>query len=236
MAIHIAFLEDDTFYADCICRELRDLQYDVTHFSTGQACFNSLLTQPFDICLFDSNLPDISGPDIMQRLRAIGPCPPIIFLTGRDSEEDITQILLAGADDYIIKPPAMAVLHARIQAVHRRGATHIRTLLKENLGALTIDHQHRTIFLHGHPVLLTGAESTLAFHFFTHQGQLISRAHLNHLLNINDALIDTRRLDVHISHLRKKLALNAMHGWRLTSIYQQGYRLEYLLNHEEGAP
>jgi DNA-binding response OmpR family regulator len=61
-----------------------------------------------------------------------------------------------------------------------------------------------------------------------HRGQIITREHLYELLGIDKVAVDTRRLDVHISHLRSKLALNAMHGWKLSSIYQRGYRLEYL--------
>lgn len=234
--IKIAFLEDDALFAAHICTELQNLQYEVTHFKAGQECLSQLVLIQFDICLFDWNLPDISGQDVMNRLQKIGRLPPVIFMSGKDSEEDISQILLAGADDYVIKPPAIPVLHARIKSLHRRLCLQEQPAQKEILGQLVIDYRNRVILRHGQPVSLTGTESVLAFTLFTHRGQIITRQHLNQLLGIEDMAIDTRRLDVHISHLRSKLALNVMNGWKLTSIYQKGYRLEYLYENTEDTP
>ncbi len=224
----IAFLEDDAFFAERICRELRALQYEVTHFTTGQACLSHLVLHKHDVCLFDWSLPDLTGPEVMARLNKIGRMPPVIFMTGRDAEQDVTQVLMAGADDYIIKPPAIGVLHARIQALLRRVTPRSQPVYKEILGQLVIDYRNQVILRNGRPVSLTGSETILAFDLFMHRGQIITRQHLYELLGIDEVAVDTRRLDVHISHLRSKLALNAMHGWKLTSIYQRGYRLEYL--------
>jgi len=224
----IAFLEDDAMFADRICRELRALQYEVTHFSTGQDCLSHLALHKQDICLFDWCLPDLTGPEVMSRLNKIGRMPPVIFMTGKDSEQDVTQVLMAGADDYIIKPPAIPVLHARIQSLLRRISHREQPVHKEMLGQLVIDYRNQVILRNGRPVSLTGSETILAFDLFMHRGQIITREHLYELLGIDKVAVDTRRLDVHISHLRSKLALNAMHGWKLSSIYQRGYRLEYL--------
>lgn len=224
----IAFLEDDAFFAERICRELRALQYEVTHFTTGQACLSHLVLHKHNVCLFDWSLPDLTGPEVMARLNKIGRMPPVIFMTGRDAEQDVTQVLMAGADDYIIKPPAIGVLHARIQALLRRVTPRSQPVHQEILGQLVIDYRNQVILRNGRPVSLTGSETILAFDLFMHRGQIITRQHLYELLGIDELAVDTRRLDVHISHLRSKLALNAMHGWKLTSIYQRGYRLEYL--------
>lgn len=224
----IAFLEDDALFAERICRELRALQYEVTHFNNGQACLSHLVLHKHDVCLFDWSLPDLTGPEVMARLNKIGRMPPVIFMTGRDAEQDVTQVLMAGADDYIIKPPAIGVLHARIQALLRRIKPRAQPVHKEILGQLVIDYRNQVILRNGRPVALTGSETILAFDLFMHRGQIITRQHLYELLGIDEVAVDTRRLDVHISHLRSKLLLNAMHGWKLTSIYQRGYRLEFL--------
>lgn len=226
--ITIAFLEDDQSFANNICRELENLNYRLTHFSSGQACLSHLVLHEHDVCLFDWNLPDMPGTEVMERLRKVGRMPPVIFMTGNDGENDVAKVLLAGADDYIIKPPVISVLHARLQALVRRIRQQEQPLHKEHLGQLVIDYQTRVISRQGKPVSLTGSEAILAFDLFMQRGQIVSRQHLYELLGIDDALMDTRRLDVHISHLRSKLALNAMNGWKLSSIYQRGYRLEYL--------
>jgi two-component system response regulator RegX3 len=226
--VKIAFLEDDLAFAARICRELELLGYAVTHFSSGQSCLSHLVSNDHDVCLFDWNLPDMLGTEVMDRLKKIKRLPPVIFMTGNDSEENVSTVLMAGADDYIIKPPAISVLNARIQAVMRRVKSSVEPLQKEALGCLTIDYFNKVILRNGKPVSLTGSEAILAFDLFVQRGQIVPRQHLYELLGIDSLAIDTRRLDVHISHLRTKLALNAMNGWKLTSIYQRGYRLEYL--------
>lgn len=227
-AVNIAFLEDDLVFAADICRELEARHYKVTHFTTGHACLSHLVNHDHDVCLFDWHLPDMAGTEVMERLKKIKRMPPVIFMTGNDEEEDVAQVLMAGADDYIIKPPVIAVLHARIQALLRRFKKSEQPVHKEQIGQLSIDYSNKVILLNGAPVALTGTEAILAFDLFMQRGRVVSRQHLYGLLGIDDVAIDTRRLDVHISHLRSKLALNAANGWRLTSIYQRGYRLEFL--------
>lgn len=227
-AINIAFLEDDPVFAANICRELEARHYRVTHFETGHACLSHLVNHHHDVCLFDWHLPDMAGTEVMERLKKINRMPPVIFMTGNDAEHDVAQVLMAGADDYIIKPPVMAVLHARIQALLRRLKQREQPVQKEQIGHLSIDYSNKVILLDDTPVALTGTEAILAFDLFMQRGRVVSRQHLYGLLGIEDVAIDTRRLDVHISHLRSKLALNAANGWRLTSIYQRGYRLEFL--------
>lgn len=226
--IKIVLLEDDLGFAANLSRELEFLQYEVTHFKTGQSCLQHLVTHQHDICLFDWNLPDMPGPQVMERLKKIGRMPPVIFITGNDSEKDVTDVLLAGADDYIIKPPVIGVLNARIHAILRRHTLRASPVHKEILGNLSIDYRHKVITRNGVLVPLTGSEVLLAFHLFLHRGQIVSRQQLYEILGIDGIAIDTRRLDVHLSNLRRKLFLNVMNGWRLTSIYQRGYRLELL--------
>jgi two-component system response regulator RegX3 len=224
----IVFLEDDPLFAANICRELEALNYAVTHFSSGQSCLSHLALHDYDVCLFDWNLPDMPGTEVMDRLSKIKRMPPVIFMTGNDAEQDVVQVLMAGADDYIIKPPVMSVLHARIESLLRRLQEREPQVHKEHLGNLVIDYLNKVILYHGKPVSLTGSEAILAFDLFMHRGQIVTRQHLHGLLGIGDVHIDTRRLDVHISHLRRKLSLNVINGWKLSSIYQRGYRLEFL--------
>ena len=224
----IVFLEDDPLFAANICRELEALNYSVTHFSSGQACLSHLVLHEHDVCLFDWNLPDMQGTEVMERLLKIRRMSPIIFMTGNDSEKDVSQVLMAGADDYIIKPPVISVLHARIQSLLRRLQQREQPVHKEHLGNLVIDYLNKVILCQGKPVSLTGSEAILAFDLLMHRGQIVTRQHLYGLLGIGDVHVDTRRLDVHISHLRRKLSLNVINGWKLSSIYQRGYRLEFL--------
>jgi DNA-binding response OmpR family regulator len=224
----IVFLEDDEVFADQICRELEALNYEVIHFGTGQSCLSHMALHDADLCVFDWILPDMPGTEVMSRLRKINRMSPVIFMTGNDAESDVAEVLISGADDYIVKPPNIRVLHARIEALLRRIRQLKPPVHKEVLGHLTIDYQNKVIFQNNSPVDLTGTEAILAFDLFMNRGQVVTRQHLYELMGVESLAIDTRRLDVHISHLRRKLALNAFNGWRLVSIYQRGYRLEFI--------
>jgi two-component system response regulator RegX3 len=223
----IAFLEDDEAFAANICKLLKANNYEVTHFSTGYACLQSLKVQKYDIGLFDWYLPDIDAPVVMSRLKTIGKLPPIIFLTSYDNEINVTQAFMDGADDYVVKLTSTAVLIARINALLRRLKNSKKTTQKEILGHIEIDYQHKIIYYQGTPVGLTGTETLLAFELLYCRGQIVSRQNLNEIIGLKEFAVDTRRLDVHLSHLRKKLGLQMENGWKLTSVYQRGYRLEY---------
>lgn len=222
----VALLEDDPYFAAQLIRDLAHMNCQVRHFRTGEACVESLKNTTADLCLFDLQLPGISGLEVMTQLKTIGRMPPVIFLTSNDTEEDIAHILLAGADDYIVKPHNTPILRARIQALLRR-IRNDNPSHQEHLGSLTIDHKALKIFLHGQQVNLTGMETILAFALFQRRGQIVSRQTLYEYLNMNVQAVDTRRLDVHISRIRSKLELNIANGWKLSSIYQRGYRMEY---------
>ncbi|MEK7345030.1 MAG: response regulator transcription factor [Pseudomonadota bacterium] len=222
----LALLEDDPYFADRVSQDLTQMGCQISHFRTGEDCIKGLQEKSVDLCLFDLQLPGISGLEVMTRLSALGRMPPVIFLTSNDSEEDIARILLAGADDYIIKPHNANILKARIKALLRR-TRHNTTPPQEHLGALTIDHAAQKIFLDGQLVKLTSMETTLAFALLQQRGQIVSRQSLYKVLDIDDMAVDTRRLDVHLSRIRSKLQLNVANGWTLSSVYQRGYRIEY---------
>jgi DNA-binding response OmpR family regulator len=224
----LALLEDDLMFAASARDWLENVGYKVTHFATGQDCLSGLSDEDFDVCIFDWQLPDIDGPSVMAQLQKNKRMPPVIFLTAVDNSESVSQVLLAGADDYVIKPPVFMVLHARVQALLRRVALKDEMPDVEVLGQLTIDYQKKTVLRNGSVVALTGVESILAFHLLSLRGQLISRARLYKVMGVDQYAVDTRRLDVHISRLRSKLGLTVEHGWRLASVHLQGYRLESL--------
>lgn len=224
----IVLLEDDQIFSAALQAQLEALGYSVTHFEEGQKCLNYLAQNTCDLCLFDLDLPGISGFDVMVRLRVINKMPPVIFVAGNDDEATITKILVGGADDYVVKPPTIYLLSARIQAVLRRIRWVNQKIKTEVMGGIFVDHVNKVIRLDGAPVNLTGSEALLAFHLFLNRGQIVSRKSLYEILGIDLLAVETRRIDVHISNLRRKLKLNAMNGWRLSSIHQKGYRLEYL--------
>jgi two-component system, OmpR family, response regulator RegX3 len=224
----IAFLEDNLAFASEMVHALQTANIEVDHFVSGRACLRALTEQRYDMALLDYEVPDMNGPEVLAGLKVRGNCPPVIFLTGRDSEEDVVAVIESGADDYIVKPPNVKVLLARINALHRRTSEQTDATPVAEYGDLKVDFIKRIFEIEGNQVKLTEKELDLALYFFRHIGELLSRAHLTKVIWGSSPDLDTRTIDVHVSHLRSKLKILPQHGWRLVSVYHQGYRLERL--------
>lgn len=224
----IALLEDDVHIGTMLSAWLKNSGYAVDWFQRGYECAKALETRRYNACLLDWMVPDLSGPEVMARIqlhRQEAPFP-VIFITGRDSEEDMAQMLNAGADDYIVKPVSEKILLARLHSVLRRTGSDVPPV-RTRWGSLEADFAARAIYLSGERVDLTGREGELAFYFLQNIGRLLTRPHLLSAVWHNSAEVDSRKIDVYVSILRRKLLLAPEHGWRLASIYGHGYRLEW---------
>jgi len=225
--MRIAFLEDEPVTATTVCDWLREAGYEVVWFTRGVDCARAVESERFDACLLDWLVPDLPGTEVLSRIqiKLRQATPPVIFATGRDSEEDVVSVLAAGADDYIVKPLSRAILLARLQAVLRRSGAQAAAPT-QNFGRLTVDYTKRQVALDNRIVALNERETDLALYIFQHVGRLLTRDHLIQVVWRLVPEVDTRTVDVHISALRRKLGLTPESGWRLVSIYRQGYRLE----------
>lgn len=223
----IAYLEDEPETAETVCTWIRDAGYAVDLFTRGADCARAVERSMYAACLLDWMVPDMSGPEVLARLHLQqSACPPVIFLSARDKEDDVVQMLSAGADDYIIKPVSRPILLARLKAVlHRSGLR--QDTRRRTWGRLEVDFAARQVFFSGDRIALTERETDLALYLLQNVGRLLTRSHL--LLTVwGHGDVESRKVDVHASALRKKLHLSPECGWRLMSVYGQGYRLEWL--------
>jgi DNA-binding response OmpR family regulator len=226
MKMHIALLEDNPQQAELVVKWLTDAGFEVSHQADGRSFLNSFRKNVFDLAILDWELPDQTGIDVMRQLRVVQQHTlPIIFTTQRDAEEDIVNALMNGADDYLIKPLRKAELLARIEAARRRaGISQNDDIL--TLGNITIDTKAQTINIDGSPVKITPKEFGIALQFVKHEGQVLSREYLLQQVWGVDAEIHTRTVDMHVSKVRRNLNINPDMGYRITTIFQHGYRLE----------
>jgi DNA-binding response OmpR family regulator len=223
----IALLEDDILFAETVMEWLSEAGHEAVHFKTGLDFIRKYPNDNFDLCLFDWMLPDMQGPDVMASIKMRAKkLPPIIFLTGRSEEADIVRVIDAGADDYLVKPASKPLLISRMNAVLRRAGSSTFNDISHEFGNLKFDIKQRSVLVDGDEAKLTDKEFDLALYFIRNEGALLSRTHLMHVVWGASSDIETRKVDVHVSHLRTKLKLTPENGWKLTSIYQQGYRLE----------
>jgi two-component system, OmpR family, response regulator RegX3 len=227
-APRIAALEDDPSQAKLLQAWITSQGYVCRSFDRGQAILDSLLHETYDLVILDWHVPDLSGEEVCRAIRKSVREPlPILFTTGRNREEDIVHALKAGADDYLVKPLRRMEFLARVEALLRRLRGHSGELEAPiEAGVFIIDPVGRTLQKAGAVIDLTQKEFDMATLLFRNVGRLLSRAHLLDTVWGVDADVSTRTVDTHASQLRNKLGLYPEHGWRLSAVYQHGYRLE----------
>ncbi len=224
--MHIGLLEDDQSQIDLISLWGKETGYTVHSFTNGGEFRQSVLTHTYDLLILDWNLPDTTGIEELDWLRENLDWPiPVLFITSRDSENDIVNALNHGSDDYIIKPVNREITLARIKALLRRSKP------AENNNVLsfepyTINLKERVISLEDEEAIkLTNKEFELALMLFRNTGRLISRDYIMEQIWGTTADLNTRTVDTHISRIRSKLGLSPDRGWQLGSVYHHGYRL-----------
>ncbi|MFO8024689.1 response regulator transcription factor [Thiohalophilus sp.] len=231
--MRIALVEDDSAMAELLSLWLEEAGHECLGYQEGQDFLRRARHESFDVVLLDWFLPNLSGEEVLARLKRQPDWDtPIIFVTARDSQEDMVRMLNQGADDYLVKPIHQPVLLARINAVTRRSNKSSQQDAL-TLNEFTIDPDSRVITRYGEPVKLTEKEFKLVILLFHNVGRMLSRDHILSSVWGYDASLNTRTVDTHISRIRKKLELFPEQGWRLSSIYHQGYRLEQIPPEEQ---
>ena len=187
---------------------------DARHLASGTA---------YDAMVLDLNLPDGDGATLLHAERAAGHSTPILLLTARDAVEDRVAGLDAGADDYLVKPFALAELTARLRALLRRPGRALGRVLV--LGGLALDTSSRAVSVHGMPMLLPRHELSLLEALLRAAGRVVTRERLLDALYTLDDLPDANALPVHVHHLRRRLG-QAGAAARIVTFRGLGYMIE----------
>jgi two-component system, OmpR family, response regulator RegX3 len=227
--VRIALVEDDIELAQLMGLWLKEAGYSYQHYTEGKTFLRDLQRESFDLLVLDWMLPDMNGDQILLLMRERNNRPlPVIFVTARDTEEDIVRGLSLGADDYMTKPLRRNEFLARLGAVGRRAYAQTEEKARLQLPPYEVDTASRTIMVSGKPVELTQKEYELAFFLLRNVGRILSRGHILESVWGQAGKLNTRTVDTHISRIRSKLGFLPENGWRLSSVYTHGYRLEQL--------
>ena len=224
--MRIAILEDDPDQLALLTRWLTNAGHSVHGYLLGNEVLKAAARESFDLFVLDWEVPDVSGIEALRWIRTnLSRTVPILFVTVRDTEEDIVFALNAGADDYMIKPARQSELLARVGALLRRAypqkdETHLVFPPYE------FDTLSGTVRRNGETVDLTPKEFELAVLLFRNPERLMSRGYLQEAIWGHNNEIPTRSVDTHVSQVRRKLGLRGEFGIRVAAIYNYGYRLK----------
>ena len=215
--LEILIVEDEAPIRDLLSMNLTRAGYHCTAAADGRQAAILLETHTYDLILLDIMLPEVNGYELLDYIRPMG--IPVIFLTSKTAVDDRVKGLLAGAEDYITKPFAMAELQARMEVVLRRFHKVDSRLTYDNM---EIDVESRKVMTPEGPVSLTPKEFDLLVLLVRNRGVALFRSRIFQIVWESDFEGDTRTLDLHIQRLRKKLHLED----RLKTVYRVGYRLD----------
>ncbi|MEM9620436.1 MAG: response regulator transcription factor [Pseudomonadota bacterium] len=221
--MNIWLLEDDPAQAAMLSGWLTDANHQVTHYDRGNKLIDAIEQGGFDLLILDWELPDTTGIEVLSHVRSkVNWHVPTLFVTQREAEADIVNALASGADDYMVKQISEGEFLARVNALGRRLANEE---LDFAIGPYTFKPQTQTVMLDGQACELTSKDFELAWYMFRHSGRLLSREQLlRDVWGVSG--LNTRTVDVHVSRIRKSLAITPERGFRIKTIYQHGYRLE----------
>lgn len=223
----VALLDDDQSHNALVASVLGPAGFLCVGFTQPSKFLAELRKQTFDLVILDWNMPELSGVETLKLLRDDpATAPPVLLLTSRSIEDDLVQGLNAGADDYIVKPLQPQVLLARVNAVVRRIHRPPTQPTTEQHGQYRLDPGAQTASWAGHVETLTPKEFQLASLLFNNLSRPLSREYLLRRIWGQRPDLETRTLDAHVSRLRAKLHLRPSNGFRLSTVYGFGYRLE----------
>ncbi|QDX81315.1 DNA-binding response regulator [Denitratisoma sp. DHT3] len=202
--MRILIVEDDSLLGEGIAAGLRQAGFQVEWVKDGVAGLAALQAEPFSALVLDLGLPRLGGLDLLRRLRESGSVLPVLILTARDTPADVIAGLDGGADDYMIKPFDLGELAARLRALVRRAAGAAAPCLVH--GALELDPAARSVTWEGRPVELSPREFSLLHELLLNAGTVLTRAQLEAKLYPWGEEVGSNTLEVHVHHLRRKLA------------------------------
>ncbi|HXJ83567.1 MAG TPA: response regulator transcription factor [Candidatus Methylomirabilis sp.] len=220
--MRILIVEDDRKAAHLLAKGLREERFVVDIAYSGGGGDEMAATNDYDVIVLDWLLPDREGIVVCRDLRSRGVSTPILMLTARDSLSDRVTGLNTGADDYLVKPFGFAELLARIQALLRRSDLTRPVVLK--VADLSLDPLSHQVARGRVTINLTPKEYAILEVLMRHAGQVVTRASLAERVweTEHDAL--TNLVDVHVSHLRRKIDVAGVPPL-IHTVRARGYRL-----------
>ena len=223
----ILLVEDDVRLAALIQDYLTQHGMHVAVEHRGDRAATRILSEQPDLVILDLMLPGLDGFGVCRRIRPAYR-GPVLMLTASDEDADQVAGLEMGADDYVVKPAPPRVLLARARSLLRRAqgsgeALEQRDVNTLSFGSLHIQHDTRSVRLHGQAVDLTTSEFDLLWRLASHAGSVLTRDDI--LASSRGIAYDglDRSVDARVSRLRRKLGDDPERPTRIKTVWRRGY-------------
>ncbi len=221
----ILVVDDEQDLCDILLYNLRAAGYQAEAAYSAEEAIEKEPSE-YDLLLLDVMMPGMSGFELAQRLKGdeVTAAIPIIFLTAKDTEEDMLHGFGLGADDYVKKPFSVREVMARVKAVLSRSLP--QPLQKEGsleYEGLAMDLSHKSVTVDGEAVALTKTEFELLALLLSHRGEVFSRQQILDSVWPQDVIVTDRTVDVNVTRMRKKIG---RYGQMIVSRQGFGYVFE----------
>ena len=221
MALRALLIDDDARLGDLLVSYLGDHDVALDAARDGNSGLDALGRGTYDLVLLDVMMPGLDGLEVLRRIRGKSAIP-VIMLTARGDEADKVVGLEMGADDYVPKPFSPRELLARIRAVMRRTQPEV-TSERLSVAGVEVDVGARSARVEGEPIELTGLELDILVALMRRAGRVVPREALLSEAGRDDVVVSERTVDVHISHLRKKIGDDPRSPSRIRTVRGVGY-------------
>jgi two-component system, OmpR family, response regulator len=204
--INVLVVDDEAVLAEMVSMALRYEGWNIATASDGSSAIASARAQRPDVVVLDVMLPDMSGLDVLHKLREESPQLPVLLLTAKDAVEDRIAGLTAGGDDYVTKPFSIEEVVLRLRALLRRtGVTTVDSGAQLIVGDLVLDEDSHEVTRAGEPISLTSTEFELLRFMMRNAKRVLSKAQILDRVWSYDFGGRSNIVELYISYLRKKI-------------------------------
>ena len=217
----LLLIEDDLALNSALKFDLEKQNFNVLTIFLGNESIEIIKNETIDMIILDVNLPDISGFELIKRLKNINKNIPVLFFSACDLDKDILKGFDLGAEDYVTKPFNIEILHKKIDVILRRNQ------IDENIfqydDYIYFDIQNLELKINNKDISLTPTEYKLLIYFIKNKNQILTKENImSYLWDINNNYVDEHTLLVNVSRLRHKIE-DEKHRY-IKTIYGIGYR------------
>ena len=219
--MRLLLAEDDAALGRATCLYMMRDGHPVDWVTTGNQLLELSRKFEYDCVILDLGLPELSGNDCLTNMRAHNNATPVIVTTAQGARDHRVKLLDIGADDYLVKPYDLAELSARIKAIVRRSCP-FETIgeASRTFGPLTLTPASNSVLWHGAPVVLMAKEFRVLEALLRRHGRVVTRQQLEAEVYGWNESVSSNSIEVHIHHLRRKLAADL-----ITTVRGVGYQI-----------